>query len=247
MLEDRTVPSALGNFLLSINPEEGFGPFSLQNQINQVNSDVNVFNANPTNANSLVQLALDAGRLQALSTQLNAENAYYLGLSEAAVPLLDSSHIQAVRAAEGASNAVAVKVTRAANAALDTFYTALVEYLSGAQSASVPSIPGGTSSPSPTPPPPVTESINAAPTTWPASALVGPSESVTVTSSDNTPRTVTVSSSGTDGSFSQQTDVCTNSMITVTDTAPLSAAGTVVTWNVSVTGLPLQTNTTTFV
>jgi hypothetical protein len=40
--------------------------------------------------------------------------------------------------------------------------------------------------------------------------------------------------------------VCTNSTITVSDGAPVSAPGVTGTWTVSVTGQPDQTNTTTF-
>jgi hypothetical protein len=91
----------------------------------------------------------------------------------------------------------------------------------------------------------VTENITKAPAdTSEADGAIA--QSVTVTNPSNSPVAVMVSYSATDGTSTSQSDTCTNGTITVQDGAPPSAPGVVGTWTTTVTGLPTQTNTTTW-
>jgi hypothetical protein len=137
------------------------------------------------------------------------------------------------------------RLLSAADSALGDVFAAIFALQSG-QGA-------GQANPTPIPPPSgttqtngtVSESIANAPAT--ASKSDGAiSQSVTVTNPANTPVTVTESYSATDGTSTSQSDTCTNGSVTVTAAAPPSAPGVVGTWTTTVTGLPTQTNTTTW-
>jgi hypothetical protein len=247
MLEDRTVPSLLGQFLDSAAPPNQAANQILHDQVAKVDFALEQLNKNPGDGLALELLGKYAVQLQVFATHLNTLNAAFIAQTESSVPFLTSSDIQMLRGLEDQSNQVAAQATSAGNDALASFYAAVFVYFAQGGLGLRPTVPMGTSGSGSSSTGTVSEVINKAPTTYSAANLVGPSESVVVNNQTPNPVTVVVSSSGTDNSSSSRTDVCTNSMITVTDTAPLSAAGTVVTWNVSVTGLADQTNITTFV
>jgi hypothetical protein len=243
VLEDRTVPSLLGTFISGLNPANIIGNLTIQGQINKFDGDVAKFEKDPTNAALLVQLAVDAGQLQALSVQVNAWNASFIATAEQSIPFLDSADKQTARDQEDASNKIAVQITQAANDALDSVFAALFVFLSGGgQNLNLPTIPTGTSSSSssPTPTGTFSENIDPPPATWPSDALTPPPCSVTVTNPTNTPLTVTVSYTDTLGNKTSSSDVCTNSTITVADGGAVCPPGNTGTFTVSVTGQPDQ-------
>jgi hypothetical protein len=258
MLEDRVVLSPLGDFFNGLDPTKLLIVPIAEAQVGIVNLDVASFNNTPRNPSTLIQLAADAGRLQAYANQVSAMVDVFTTAADGAIGtnaftnLLTPIEVKALSATENAAKAVASQLQTAANDAISSAYAAMFFFASGAAKGTLPAIPTGAPAANPTPSPPPTpagtvgESIDKAPATWPSDAKIGPGESVTVTNPTNALLTVTVSYQASDGSSSSNTDVCTNSTITVATGAPVSAPGVTGYWTVSVTGQPDQTNTTTF-
>jgi hypothetical protein len=256
-LEDRVVPSQIGDFLSGFDPTKLLiVPFA-EAQVGIVNLDVAAFNNTPGNPSTLFQLAVDAGRLKAYSNRVSEIVDLFTTAADVtigtnfATNVLTPTQSKALSATENAAKALAAQLEAAADDAISSAEAAMFLFASGVAKGTIPAIPTGAPAPNPTPNPSPTptgtfsESVDQAPATWPSDAKIGPGESVAVTNPTNTPLTVTVSGSGA-GYSTSQSDVCTNTTITVTDGAPVLAPGQTWTWKVSVTGQPDQTNTTTF-
>ncbi|HEY7330011.1 MAG TPA: hypothetical protein VH592_20415 [Gemmataceae bacterium] len=239
------MPSTLGNLLTQ------FGQNSISNLVSggalvaKVNADLLAYKAFGPNFGILESLVTDTLALQKAAQQFsgtvellgdgialaNGTGQLSTGEANTLIFLFDD--------AQG----LAKTLTNQANQAMGDTAQILIGLLFGVP-ANPTLIPTTTTTPTQTNGT-ATESINQAPAT--ASESGGPiMQSVTVSNPSNSPVQVTISYSATDGTSSSQTDTCTGSTITVQDGAPPSAPGVVGTWTTTVTGLPTQTNTTTW-
>jgi hypothetical protein len=231
----------------------------------QVISDVDTFKASPNNVGSLITLVTDCAKLISLTDTLAAKVNFFATL----VPYGEITGLLTGDAlpANYPTNGGVMSINRpdnlyfnsesldyqfnlfnyldnAGEAYADIVAALLVFSTGGSASAAFPtpqSSPTQTNQTNGT----VSESINTAPATASESGGVI-SQSVTVTNPSNTPVAVTETYSATDGTSTSMSDTCTNGSITVVGAAPPSAPGVVGTWTTTVTGLPTQTNTTTW-
>jgi hypothetical protein len=265
VLEDRVVLSDLSDEILknpavqnmlqpviqfAVNQATNFAQITLTNAtqgefwIQQLNFAESAFTAAP-NATTFFPLAFDTIKLLNTAVAVDSAVTQLSGFTQQIegagflTPLQESALNLTVSGLQTESD----RLTSVALSAVDDLFLAI----SALQSGQKP--------PNPTPIPPpssqtqtngtVSESIAEAPAT--ASKANGViSQSVTVTNPSNTPVTVTESYSGSDGTFTSMSDTCTNGSVTVTAAAPPSEPGVVGTWTTSVSGLPTQTNTTTW-
>jgi hypothetical protein len=264
VLEDRVVPSGIEDVLnnptfqqftqplvqLAVTSATTFAQTAITNAaqgefwIQQLNFAESAFASNP-NASTFFPLAFDTIKL--VNTAVVVDNAVtQLGGFTQQIegtgflsPLQESALNLTISGLQTESD----RLTSVALSAVDDLFAAIIAVQSGQKPAN----------PTPVPPPSsqtqtngtVSESIAEAPAT--ASKANGViSQSVTVTNPSNTPVTVTESYSGSDGTFTSMSDTCTNGSVTVTAAAPPSDPGVVGTWTTSVSGLPTQTNTTTW-
>jgi hypothetical protein len=260
-LEDRTLLSQVGDLLISFGNDALGKIANAEAQIVKVNLDEAFFNANPS-ASNLVQLAADAGTLlglaQTVETEVSVFSASVTAAKAAAglgnIPPLSSFETSVLNAAVQGANAVSSQLLSAGVDAISSAFAAAFVLESGNGGANLKPVktvtptptPPPNSTPTPTPTGPVSENIDKAPSTWPSDAKIGPAESVTVTNTSNSPVTVKVSFQGDDGSFTSNTDVCTNNTITVADGGAVLPPGHSGTFTVSVTGQPDQTNTVNY-
>jgi hypothetical protein len=259
VLEDRTVLSSsmppisfsnpmyistLNEFATAINAANT----QVNNLTDQFDNDLATFAKNPQSVNALTSLIADTQQLGLAVGVLQQEADLFDGavLDGEAFGLIkgpetisfdiqrngfESNAFNAFNTLQGASNrTVGAIIDFISNVPTD------LQPLPTTQPSTSPSSPTGTFS----------ETVNAPPATYPSDARTPPSCSVTVTNPDNTPRTVTVSYSDTLGNRTSQSDVCTNSTITVTDAGTVCPPGQSGTFVVSVTGQPDQKFTVNF-
>jgi hypothetical protein len=220
----------------------------------QFNNDVDAFNKNPQSVDALVNLVEDYQKgasayfvLQNEATLFNA--VVYLGEAPGLVTGEEDTSYFNQQAQEFSSESSDFQFALAVAGA--NVLVAMSDFINNAPTGLPPlptTQPSPSPSPSPTPTPTgtVSESITPPPATWPSDALIPPTCSVVVTNPTNTPLTVTVSYSDTLGNRTSQTEVCTNSTITVADGGAVCPPGQTGTFIVSVTGQPDQKFTVTF-
>jgi hypothetical protein len=246
-LEDRIVPSEFGDLLTNFGSNALGNIVAAEGLIQKENADATAFQAAPRNFNNLVALFSDSLQLTSLAAQVSQQvQTLAFGVSVGKdLMLVTGLQASVLDTTVTLAQTEAARLTNAAEVADGDFFAALFAFLAGRSTplAPIPTVPSpsGQTQTNGT----VSESIANAPATASKSGGVI-SQSVTVTNPSNTPVMVTESYSATDGTSTSMSDTCTNGSITVTAAAPPSAPGVVGTWTTTVTGLPTQTNTTTW-
>lgn len=245
VLEDRTLLSPLGDLVTQFGTAITGNVLVGETLVASVNLDSANFEHAPT-INNFVQLYVDAVKLQQMASLVSTQvTVIRLGVSggEKANLLTGPEAFVADATVSGLAT-VAAQLRDAAGQALADVGAAFFALL-GHGPVNLPSIPTTGQLPTTQTNGTVSESINNAPQTAPQDGGVI-SQSVTVNNPSNSPVNVTVSYTASDGTSTSQSDSCTNSTVTVQDGAPPSVPGVVGTWTTTVTGLPTQTNTTTW-